>query len=50
VIDGVFSPDGRRLMASSRDETQTVRIWDIASPRQIAAWEAEEPAAEEGAR
>jgi WD40 repeat protein len=36
---GVFSPDGRRLVIGNR-------VWEIASPEQIAAWEAEEAAAD----
>jgi WD40 repeat protein len=39
---GTFTPDGRRLMAISADGTHTVKIWDIATPQQVAAWEAAE--------
>jgi WD40 repeat protein len=40
-----FSPDDTRIATGNRG---TLRIWEAASPEQIAAWEAEERAAEAG--
>ncbi len=45
VDSAAISPDGQRIVTGSRD--QTVKVWDSASPSQVAAWQAEEHAAEQ---
>jgi WD40 repeat protein len=43
-IEGVaFSPDGQRIATVSTD----LRVWEAATPRQVAAWQTEEKAAAE---
>jgi WD40 repeat protein/serine/threonine protein kinase len=38
-----FSPDGQRIVTGSWDET--AKVWEAATPKQVAAWQAEERAA-----
>ena len=45
VFSVAFSPDGQRIVTGSADQTAKVR--DSASPNQVAAWQAEEHAAEQ---
>jgi WD40 repeat protein len=45
VSSVAFSPDGQRIVTGSAD--QTAKVWDSASPNQVAAWQAEEHAAEQ---
>jgi WD40 repeat protein len=40
-----FSPDGQRVVTGSADNS--AKVWDAASPNQVAAWQAEEHAAEQ---
>jgi WD40 repeat protein len=38
VLGMAFSPDGRRLVSGSQD--QTVRLWDVATQRELTNWHA----------
>jgi len=40
VVSVAFPPDGRSIVTASYD--QTVRVWQAATPEQIAAWEKED--------
>jgi hypothetical protein len=40
-----FSPDGQRIASGCGDET--VRVWEAATPRQVAMWQSEEKAVAE---
>ena len=43
-VDSVaFSPDGRRIVTGSADGT--AKVWEAATPQQVAAWQQEEKAA-----
>ena len=40
-----FSPDGQRIATGSHDNT--AKVWEAATPEQVAAWQEEEQAAEQ---
>jgi dipeptidyl aminopeptidase/acylaminoacyl peptidase len=49
VMSAAFSPDGRRIATASSD--RTAKVWEAASPEQVAGWRQEEQAfAQERAR
>jgi WD40 repeat protein len=43
IISAVFSPDGQRIATGSGD--RTAKVWEAASPEQVAEWQREEKAA-----
>ena len=42
VLSVAFSPDGKRIVTGSRD--QTAKVWISASSEEVAAWEQEKKA------
>jgi WD40 repeat protein len=45
VLSVAFSPDGQRILTGSWDGT--AKVWEAATAKQVAAWQAEEQAAKE---